>query len=430
MSNTITPYQKSKQTNIAKKQPPSVSKPEQQTKTLPDIIGGPPESGGKTNKIDLDIIRRNASLLIHIEPCVTGPETGISLFRLDPAWDKYKNMLKDVGFSPSSNQDSRKCITISVMAESFPSDTFSNEYGEHFLNTITDIGGQGFGQLAQMMGKETGTEALKELGKLGKTAGKQIGGTLGNAIGGLGGGIATIADKGHETIRNWSKQEGVMGSIGKSMNQLIAGARIDFPQIWKNSSYNPTFSCTLRLYNPNPGNKEITKKYIIGPLAALLTLVLPHGNDQSGYTWPFFCRVDCKGLFKIPMGAITNITITKGGDSGLIAFNQRVSIVDVRMDFINLHGTMILAGKNFADKRPTLKGYLDNMLDNQNIDTLYLKDDYNLSMVRDDQIRPRSVGITPSTAIPIDTSSAPAPRVDETKKAQETDLKNRSVGGP
>jgi len=329
------------------------------TVSLPSIIGGPPETG---SSIDVtDNLRRNSRLLIDVSPCTTAANQGPSLFSLTPSWKKYEELLKDVGFSPSASQIVKKSIRFACSAENFPTDTFSNEYGEHFLNQITDVAGGGFGQLAQMMGKDTATGALKELGGLSEGIGKSIGGTLGHLVGGLGGALHTIGEGGHNAINKMVAKGGLQGSIGQSMQKLLAGAKIDFPMIWKNSSYNPTFSCNIRLYNPNPASKSTTMKYIIGPLAAILTLVLPQSEDQNFYNWPFFCMVECKGLFKIPMGAITNVTITKGGDSGLVSFNQRVSMVDIRMDFINLHSTILLS-KNGAESRPTLKGYLDNMI--------------------------------------------------------------------
>jgi len=399
-------------------------------KTLPEIIGGPPESGGQTDKMDLDVLRRNSSLLIDIKPCKTHIETGISLFRLDSAWDDYVKFLKDVGFTPTPEQTSKKTITVSAMAESFPTDTFSNEYGEHFLNQITDVAGQGFGQLAQMMGQKTATGAIKELGKLGTSAGSDIGGTLGSLLSGLGSSLTTIGGKGNETINKMAKQGGAAGTIGKAMNQLLAGARIDFPQIWKNSSYNPTFSCSIRLYNPNPGSKLSTEKYIVGPLAAILTLALPQGNKENAYTWPFFCVVDCKGLFKIPMGAITNITVAKGGDSGMVGFNQRVSMVDVRIDFINLHSTILLS-KLGIGSRPTLKGYLENMLDSYELENFYNKDDYKLPAWQTATTNPGDVSTTPNTTTAADPTAPPIPRVDTSKQSEENDLINRQppIGG-
>jgi hypothetical protein len=406
--------------NISNKKPPD-------TKTLPEIIGGPPESGGQTDKMDLDVLRRNSSLLIDIKPCKTHIETGISLFRLDSAWNDYVKFLKDVGYSPTPEQTSKKTITISAMAESFPTDTFSNEYGEHFLNQITDVAGQGFGQLAQMMGQKTATGAIKELGKLGTTAGSDIGGTLGNLIGGIGGTLVTIGGKGQDVINKMSKQGGVSGTIGKAMNQLLAGARIDFPQIWKNSSYNPTFSCSIRLYNPNPGSKSVTEKFIIAPLAAILTLALPQGNDENAYTWPFFCTVDCKGLFKIPMGAITNITVSKGGESGLVGFNQRVSMVDIRMDFVNLHSTILLS-KLGIGSRPTLKGYLKNMMDSYELEDMYIKDDYKLPDWQTAKSNPGDITTTSNTATVTDPTSAPVPRVNANKQSEENNLiKNQPI---
>ena len=392
--------------------------------TLPDIIGGPPESGGTTTGMDLDVIRKNSALLIHIKPCTTVLDKGISLFSIKEDWLNYKSLLRDVGYNTTNSQNSTNGITVSAMAESFPTDTFTNEYGEHFLNSITNALGGGFGEMAQMMGSKTATDAASKFGKILSDVGGSIGGTIGSAVSGAGNGLDSGAAGTQKSINKLQKEGGLKGQIASSINEMLAGARIDFPQVWKNSSYNPSFSCTIRLYNPNPGSLSATKKYIAGPLAALLTLALPQGKSEGSYTWPFFCKVECRGLFKIPMGGITNITVTKGGDSGLVAFNQRVSIVDVRMDFVNLHSTLLLT-KFASGSRPTLKTYLDNITDSMKIKKMYVQDDYKLPSWQTAKSLPGDVKTTPNSATPIDPTTAPVSRVDQSKKSQETNLINQ-----
>ena len=104
---------------------------------LPNIIGGPPSTGSGlsyTNNLML-----NSSLTLTIQPCkpdTTGKDIGISLFRLVPAWKDYTDLLAMVNFKPSDEQDSRAKIIVIAQAENLPTDTFTNEYGEHFFSSM------------------------------------------------------------------------------------------------------------------------------------------------------------------------------------------------------------------------------------------------------------------------------------------------------
>lgn len=337
--------------------------------TLDSHIGGPPATG--SNVYFTDRIRANSSLIVIIRPCSPEAQTGISLFTLKSEWKKYSSMLNSVGYSPSQTHVNNKGIVINCQADNFPSDTFSNEYGESFLNQITDVTAGGLGQLSQIMAQDKATKTIEEIGKLGKEAGSSIGGLTGSSLSGLSGGVEAFGQNADKVAKDWASKKGIQGTIGSTMNKLLAGARVDFPMIWKGSSYSPTFSCTIKLYNPNPGDAYATKKYILGPLAALMTLCLPVSEDNDfAYKYPFFCKVNCPGLFDIQEGAISSLTVVKGGDSGLVGFNQRVAMVDVRIDFINLHNTMLFSG-GVIGSRPTLKGYLDNMIDTKKTEFIY-----------------------------------------------------------
>jgi len=391
--------------------------------TIPDYIGGPPDTGSSVTATKNLMI--NSGLQVSIQPCVPKSQTGLSLFILDSqqAWDEYVKLLKDVNFQTSELQNQSKSITIVCQAENYPTDSFQNDYGESFLNQLTDVAAGGLGQLAQMSGNRDATSTMKDMGTMMKEGSESFGGMFGNFMSALGGGIESAGAGAHQKAKEWEKAGGLKGTIGSTMNQLLAGARVDFPMIWKGSSYSPTFSCSLKLYNPNPGSEESTKKYIVAPLAALLTLALPQSKEVNSYNYPFFCKVDCPGLFKIHAGAISNITIVKGGDAGLVGFNQRVSIVDVRMDFVNLHSTLLLS-KNGIDTRPTLKGYLDNMLDEFKLEPIYGEESGASSAGQS-----LSSLVSNAASVSSDLSDPPPSRIDTIRRTIENGLRNLDKSG-
>lgn len=352
---------------------------------LPNIIGGPPSTGSGLKSTEN--LLTDSSLTLTIYPCVPEMVTGISLFKLIPAWDKctsaggsYVEMLDKVGYTPSDEQIKQKGIIIRAQADSFPSDTFTNEYGEHFLSGMMDVAGAAFGQLTQMTGAPNallaGDEIVEGIGQMGEGMGGTVGGAISGLAGMLGGGGAKVNDWINSKASTKGKGvSGLVGTMAAGMNKLLAGSRIDFPMIWKSHSYSQTFTCTVRLYNPDPGNDKATRDYILAPLAGLMTLAMPRVTTEDAgfitYDYPFFHKIDCPGLFHIPSGAIQSMTVVKGGDQGLVGFNQRVAIVDVRIDFVNLFSSMINSTDG-SDSRPTVKSYLNNLSGKKELEDIYI----------------------------------------------------------
>ena len=163
------------------------------------------------------------------------------------------------------------------------------------------------------------------------------------------------------------KSGGMTGMLANAADAALAGGRIDFPQVWKGSGFSPSYTMTIRLYNPDPSDRETTNKYIAAPLAVLLTLSLPRvmQNVNGGYlyNWPFFCKISCPGIYFLNPCCISSVSIIKGGDQQSISWNQRLDIVDVRIEFTSLFNSMVVGNGNNSDRsRPNMKSYLDALL--------------------------------------------------------------------
>jgi len=337
---------------------------------LQKIFGMPPESHVSES------IRKSSLPILEIVPCKPNFQLGLNLFRLKAAWDgagdnktapDYNPILNSHGYELDS-----KPIKVAFIADNFPTDTFSNEYGESFLNRTSDMVSSGVQELNYMAGGRTASESFKNIkGFADQHKGKDgVAGPLASLVSGISGG----AQKGIESLVGMEGKGGLGGFLGASgsvMNKMLGGARIDFPQVWKNSGYTPQYSVTVRLWNPQPGSSKSTEKYIVGPLAALLLLALPLTIEGHTYNWPFLHKIKCRGIFDLQAAYISSVAVVKGGDQQQIAWNQRLGIVDVRIDFGSLYSSM-LAGTDYngVDK-PTLQGYLDSMLDKVDPPNLY-----------------------------------------------------------
>jgi len=210
---------------------------------------------------------------------------------------------------------------------------------------MTNLGGETAATIMQMTGSRDLGEAtdkfagmLKGFGGYGETAGNIL-----------------------EGIKNTASSAIKSKAPGMSvLSSMAAGCRIDFPMVWKSSGFVPSYTMTVRLYNPNPADPKSTKKYIAGPLAAIMLLGIPLSKDGAAYSWPFIHRISSPGIYDLDPAFISNITVIKGGDQQQIAYNQRMGIVDVRIDFGSLYSSM-LAAKGLSRTRPTLEKYLDGI---------------------------------------------------------------------
>lgn len=338
----------------------AISKGQADPTSLASIFGLPPDNLlDVTNRKILDSMP-----VCHFHPSTPDFSRGLDLFQLKSAWEEdtsgpgqlgYTKLLEDHGFRTPNTAG--QGIKVAYLADNFPTDTFTNEYGENFLQKFTDVASEGAASLAQIAGTTTATGAIEKL--LAPVVGTfpTIGGVNLSEQAKAGG--AALKEAANKLI----KQFNVSGSANM-LNRLAAGARIDFPQIWKSSGFQPSYTLTVRLYNPNPRSVESTRRHIVGPMVALMLLAVPKTPDGATYSWPFLHKIVSPGIFTLNPGFIGNITIIKGGDQQQISQQQRLAIVDVRIDMGSLFSTMVAAtGSGVQQKtRPSVKKYIEAML--------------------------------------------------------------------
>ena len=324
------------------------------------VLGLPP------NDIDsrTNTVIKNSMPLVKIYPGIPSFTEGLSLFTRTPAFQSqnaksingYHNLLQAHGFT-LNQPEGKDCLVAAYQADSFPTDSFTNEYGENFLQKLTDVASEGAATLSQIAGVRNVGEAVSKIQR-----GLKSGGTASQFIGDM---VGKGQEMTGDLIKSLSSIPGGKSAQSglKLASALAAGGRIDFPMVWKGSGFQPSYTMTIRLYNPNPGNDETTKKYIVGPIAALLLLGIPVSADGSTYSWPFIHRIWSPGIYDLDPAFISNITVIKGGDQQQISYKQKLAIVDVRIDFGSLFNS-ILAAPNLNKSRPTLQRYLDAMQGN------------------------------------------------------------------
>lgn len=321
--------------------------------SIPSILGLPPESFAE---IPTNALKNNAFPIAKITPCESRATYGATVFEAEPAWGKYKEILALHGYDYSGEGD---YLTVCFQADNFPSDSFQNEYGQSFLESATQMVGSNISDLAQMVGDPK--KVVNDI-RNSDLPGSSVVGAASDAI-----------TNAQAKVQNSDSQ--MLKNIGSTVTAMATGGRVDFPMVWKNSSFTPSYSMTIRLYNPSPASEEMTQKYIVGPLAALMILSCPQSEDGNIMKWPFLHRIEIPGISNIIPAFISNVSVIKGGDQQQIAWNQRLGIVDVRIDFGSLFNSMIIETKEesmykFGEKRPTLSNYLNAMSTEKPLETI------------------------------------------------------------
>jgi len=417
--------------------------------TIDYTIGLPPGNlTDETMQGRSQTVMENSMPIVKIFPGIPSFSRGLNLFRRSPAFRfdensishrnlSYLSILNAHGFNLAqpkyaTNYSTEGCLVLAYQADSFPSDSFSNEYGENFLQSLTNVGSDAAASLAQIRGgRDMGevfdavTGDIKGMGKFGNIAG-------------------TLLQKGGAAAAGVMRSllpSSVMGGVDV-VSKLMAGSRIDFPMVWKGSSFQPSYTITVRLYNPNPSSEESTRKYIAAPIAAIMLLGIPISTDGITYSWPFIHKIVSPGIYNLDPAFISNITVIKGGDQQQIAYNQRLGIVDVRIDFGSLFSSMLADTEN-RRARPTLNSYLDASIGPsdtfkpgvENFSTI--PGEYTFADQQENTRRRRGIeelAITKNQAstqeeLTDEEKNNPPDRVSTTTKAKETDLLSRLTGG-
>jgi len=133
-----------------------------------------------------------------------------------------------------------------------------------------------------------------------------------------------------------------MGLAATFENILAGNGLIDFPDVWKSSSTSKNYTFNVSLRSPYGDPYSILQNLYI-PLALLLAGALPRAIGQSAYTAPFVCRAYCRGMFAVPLGMISHITIKRGADQFGWSTTRLPTCLDISFEIKDLSPAMYVA---------------------------------------------------------------------------------------
>jgi hypothetical protein len=301
-------------------------------------------------------VTQDAMPLLEIMPCYQEFKFGLGIYTLRSGYStpsphtqkSYKDELGELGVVLQPDALSTDYIKFSYLNINPPVESFNNDFEDSiFKSNASNYGTQFTRQLAFATNTRSLGDASRAL-ESGLYDPKNPASTRSKT--------ASILKDARE---NFAKTNPGITSLVNTAQGFLTG-RIDFPQFWRSSSWSPSYNVNIRLYNPYPNDKAATEKYITGPLASLMMFVVPRSTDGHTFHWPWLCKFRAKGLFDVQAGFVRSIQVVKGGDDNSIAMNQRVGIVDVKMELGALYTTMVNDGLNPATTdRPQLKSWLN-----------------------------------------------------------------------
>lgn len=156
--------------------------------------------------------------------------------------------------------------------------------------------------------------------------------------------IQTIQDK----VSGFIGVGNVLSNILGKASTILAGGRLVFPEIWSDSSFSRSYSCSMKLVSPS-GDKLSVFLNILVPIYHLLAFTLPREATNQAYFSPFLVRAYYKGLFNVDMGIIPGLTITKG-DEGEWTVDGIPTVANVSFEIKDLYDGMYMSKQQLSNQ--------------------------------------------------------------------------------
>ncbi len=235
------------------------------------------------------------------------------------------------------------------------SESFHNNVDGHFLKSLVNKGVK-MREMMQMFDIKQGK------------------GIIGGAINDLGSVVGKVAGSNVENF----------------FESYLTGVQFDIPKIWQGSTASIGYTIKTKLLVNNPADTNEVIDRFVNPLQNILKLSLPiaisnrktqakvsqlnaknsitntnkyDAGAGTGYIWPPFISAISPGLFYVPEGIITDVTVDKGpNDSLSIAGTPMIIEVTIKFESIRNVVTQHESGEGTdAGLKLNLNSYLGNI---------------------------------------------------------------------
>lgn len=183
------------------------------------------------------------------------------------------------------------------------------------------------------------SDKAREINFLVGSVGSQVGLSY-DTIEGLTGAGDAFEDIGTKVDEMLGKK-GFLSNILNKGSTILAGGRLVFPEIWSDSSFSRSYSCSMKLVSPS-GDKLSVYWNILVPIYHLLAFTMPREATDQAYFSPFLVRGYYKGLFNVDMGIIPGLSVTKG-DEGEWTVDGIPTVANVSFEIKDLYEGMYMS---------------------------------------------------------------------------------------
>ena len=189
----------------------------------------------------------------------------------------------------------KSCIAIYADCGVSTDDSFSNSTTQSSLaNAVNSL-------------SDTGREMNFLIGNVGGMTGLKLDKLTGSED------LLNNIDNLNDAIDSVLPKNGIITNLLSKVQTLLAGGKMQFPEIWSDSSFSRSYSCRMTLVSPS-GDPLSVYLNILVPIYHIMALTLPRQSKGQAYFSPFLVRAYCRSLFNIDMGIITDLSITKGAE--------------------------------------------------------------------------------------------------------------------
>ena len=121
-------------------------------------------------------------------------------------------------------------------------------------------------------------------------------------------GVKWIAGEINQFVTNTLAEKGLAGEAGMVSSGM---GRFILPEVWTDSSFDKSYSISAKFRCPY-GHRLFIFENTLVPLIFLIGLTAPRKAGLQMYVTPFYVKMYCKGLFSVPMGMISSLSVTHG----------------------------------------------------------------------------------------------------------------------
>lgn len=145
----------------------------------------------------------------------------------------------------------------------------------------------------------------------------------------------------------------------------------DLPKQWSGSAgMSRSLSFNMKLRARTGGDNVSIYQSIMIPLACLIAAALPRGVGDSTYTSPFIIRAFCKGMFAVPAGIISTLSITRGSSEFGWSLSKLPTVVDVSFTIEDLSPMLFLSIAGQGEIAAVMQAFTNNTKMHEYINTL------------------------------------------------------------